>query len=226
MNHEQASFTPPLEINDPAEIAEICRFRAQVWRGTGQLAADAFSAEGWRDPIDSTCRHWAIRGRDGAIAAAGRLSVHATLDEVHQAEEYRRYGLDCDGPVAAPDRVVVAKAVQGYGLGWQILDVQDEAARQMGALHAVRQASPGMVRLITRRGWQILGPASPDARFPGVTFQVAVKSFAGDMSSGCRTLSCSNSSRPTIHSRLGGNRVRGSAAATRTLEKHRESLDH
>lgn len=170
----------PQEVTDPAEIAEICRFRAQVWRDTGQTAADAFPVQGWRDPIDGVCRHWVIRDPAGQLLAAGRLSVHATLDEVHQAEEYRRYGLDLNGPIAAPDRVVVSPAMQGAGLGRRILDVQDEAARQIGARHAVRQASPGMVRLITQRGWRVVGPASSDARFPGVRFQVATKSFDSD----------------------------------------------
>ena len=180
VNSLPVAFPLPDEVTDPAEIAEICRFRAQVWRDTGQTAADAFPVQGWRDPIDRVCRHWVIRDPAGQLLAAGRLSVHATLDDVHQAEEYRRYGLDLEGPIAAPDRVVVCPTLQGAGLGRRILDVQDEAARQMGARHAVRQASPGMVRLITQRGWRVVGPASADARFPGVLFQVATKSFASD----------------------------------------------
>ena len=38
--------------------------------------------------------------------------------------------------------------------------------------YAVRQASPTMVRLLLRRGWQVVGPASDDPRFPGISFQV------------------------------------------------------
>ena len=167
----------PQETCDPQEIAEICWFRARVWRAIGQLADGIFAPEGWRDPIDRHCRHWLIRSADGQIVAAGRLSLHATLDEVHQSEEYQRYGLRLEGPIAAPDRVVVCPSAQGSGLGRLILDVQDEAAQQCGARHAVRQASPSMVRLLRHRGWEILGPASPDERFPGVQFSVAVKTW-------------------------------------------------
>lgn len=175
MDDRGNSFTPPREVTDPDAIAEICRFRARVWAETGHLAQAAFGPEGWRDPIDSHCQQWVIRAADGTLVAAGRLSVHARLEDVHQAEEYRRYGLELEGPVAAPDRVVVASSVQGCGLGRQILDIQDATARQRGARWAVRQASPGMVRLLCQRGWQIVGPASADPRFPGMDFQVAVK---------------------------------------------------
>ncbi len=170
-------LTEPVEISDPYTIAQICRFRARVWKASGKLRADAFGDEGWRDPIDSRCRHWVIRNTDHVIVAAGRLSMHDTLDDVHQSEEYRQYGLDVAGPIASPDRVVVCPSMQGGGLGWQILNAQDEAAFEQGATYAVRQASPGMVQLLRHRGWEIMGPASDDPRFPGEKFQVAVYRF-------------------------------------------------
>jgi len=55
-----------------------------------------------------------------------------------------------------------------------LLDAQDAFARRAGARHAVRQASPAMVRLLVRRAWRILGPATPDPRFTGFRFEVAV----------------------------------------------------
>jgi GNAT superfamily N-acetyltransferase len=173
----QLSFAPVQEISDPLILSEICRFRARVWHQIGQLTENAFSEEGWRDPIDSDCQHWIIRDSQSQIVASGRLSIHGSLEDVHQATEYMRFGLKLSGPVAAPDRVVVCPSAQGCGLGRQILDVQDHTAQLRGARHAVRQASSGMVRLLQHRGWQILGPASSDDRFPGVVFRVAVKEF-------------------------------------------------
>jgi hypothetical protein len=171
-------FSSPRAVTSRQEILEICRFRAQVWQQTGQLADGAFGADGWLDSIDFECRHWAIRNERGALVATGRLSLHRTLAEVHQAEEYIRYGLISEGPVAAPSCVAVCPSAQGSGLGGAIVEVQDQTAEALGARCAVRQASPGMVRLIRRRGWSVLGPASPDARFVGVQFQVATKTFA------------------------------------------------
>jgi hypothetical protein len=166
-----------MAVTEREEILEICRFRARVWDQTGKLAPGAFGTDGWLDPIDFDCRHWAIRDERGALVAAGRLSLHWALADVHEAEEYSRYGLVAEGPVAAPGCVVVCPSVQGSGLGGAIVDVQDNTAQELGAHCAVRQASPGMVRLIRQRGWSVLGPASPDARFPGVTFQVAARIF-------------------------------------------------
>ena len=173
-----AGLTGPTEIADPAVIEEICRFRARVWNATGKVRHDAFGADGWRDPFDFRCQHWVIRASDGRLVAAGRLTIYETLGEVQEAEEYHRYGLDLPGPIATPDRVVVCQSMQGRGLGWQILDAQDEAAARQGAIYAVRQASPTMVRLLRRRGWNILGPATADPRFAGVTFQVAVFEYS------------------------------------------------
>ena len=167
-----------VESSDSEIIREICRFRAEVWHATGKLAPNAFDDEGWQDPIDHHCQHWVIRNAEKTLIAAGRLSIHRSLEEVHQSEEYKRYGVRLVGPIAMPDRVVVCPSMQGLGLGRRILDVQDEAAFMQGAKHAVRQASPGMVRLLRNRGWKILGPASTDSRFPGELFQVAIFSFA------------------------------------------------
>jgi hypothetical protein len=166
-----------LESCDEHFIAEICRFRVSVWREEGQLASHAFPNGQWRDSVDDRSTHWLIRDFRGCCAAAGRLSMHRSLAEVYQADEYLRFGLQLPGPVAAPDRVVVARFARAYGLGRQILDLQDAAAQARGALHAVRQASPRMAQLLEHRGWQVLGPASPDDRFPGVEFQVVVKEY-------------------------------------------------
>ena len=166
-----------LETRDERVVAEICRFRVSVWREEGQLALHAFPNGQWRDPIDDESTHWLIRDSRGRCAAAGRLSMHAALAEVHQAEEYLRFDLKLPGPVAAPDRVVVAGFARASGLGRQILDLQDAAAQARGASHAVRQASPRMAQLLEHRGWRVLGPASPDDRFPGVEFLVVLKTF-------------------------------------------------
>lgn len=167
-------FSDPLEVADAETIDEICRLRARVWEATGQAAATAFPDGGWRDPYDSDCLHWIIRDDRGRLVAAARVTVHDRLEEVPEAEEYSRYGLRLPGPIAAPARVVVLAEAQGGGLARRLLDAQDAFARRVGARHAVRQASPAMVRLLVRRAWRILGPATPDPRFTGVLFEVAV----------------------------------------------------
>ena len=164
----------PVEVNDTATLDSISRLRVTVWRDTGSLAPGAFPDGVWWDPIDTDARHWVFR-RDAGLLAAGRLSIHTRLEEVWQAEEYLGAGLDLEGPVAAPDRVVVARTAEGRGLASRLVEVQDEAAIEAGAQHAVRQASPAMQRLAAARGWRAVGAASPDPRFPDVRFQIMTR---------------------------------------------------
>lgn len=168
------AYSEALKVHDPAELQEIYALRAAVWHATGGVAQAAFPEGRWHDADDPGAHHWIVRDGAGRLVAAARLTMHATLAEVPEAEEYLRYGLRSDGPVAAPARIVVAPSAQGAGLGRRLLDAQDEAIRVLGAKTAVRQASPAMLRLLAHRGWRIVGPATIDPRFPGVEFHVAV----------------------------------------------------
>lgn len=172
------AFIGPIEITDPDRIDEICRLRAAVWRETGNVAQDAFLRQGWRDKLDDPCRsrHWAILQHDEVVAAA-RASFHDRLDDVPEADEYLRAGLRLAGRIAAPARVVVASSAQRQGLATRLLDAQDSAAVEEGAAHGVRQASPAMQRLLIPRGWRNVASAGPDSRFPGVAFQIMVRSY-------------------------------------------------
>ena len=69
--------------------------------------------------------------------------------------------------------------IWGLELGPGVLvDLQDRVARAFGAQFAVRQASDSMARIIARRGWRLVGPASADPRFPGASFTVAYRQIA------------------------------------------------
>ena len=166
-----------VQTSNPDVITEICRFRVSVWREEHQLAYGAFPAGEWRDECDDSALHWLLRDSRQRLAAAGRLTMHDSLAEVDQCHEYSRFELDLAGPVAAPDRVVVARFARGHGLGRQLLDLQDAAAHARGAAYAVRQASPRMAQLLANRGWEVLGPASADPRFPDVDFLATLKRF-------------------------------------------------
>ena len=175
MNICEQRFTAwhPQAVNDSETLAEVFRFRERVWRATGGIAADAFADGSWQDEWDADGTHWVIRDEAFQIVASARSTVHENILSVPKAEEYLRYGCLPSGRIASPARVVVDPGCQGRGLGKRLLTVQDEHAVASGAAHAVRQASPAMVRLLAPRGWRLLGPARPDSRFPGVEFQVA-----------------------------------------------------
>lgn len=164
-------FSGPELVTDPATLEAIYRLRAAVWRETGDVAQSAFTDGTWSDEHDHRSLHWVMRdGRQ--LVGAARLSIHERLADVPEAVEYAAVGLHLQGLIAAPARVVVAAAARGRGLAGQLLDAQDVAALAAGARYAVRQASPGMCRLLRRRGWRDAGPARRDERFPGVRFEV------------------------------------------------------
>jgi GNAT superfamily N-acetyltransferase len=172
---DSSLYSAPIEINDESTIADICLLREKVWRDTGNLVPNAFGPNGWRDPVDSHCQHWIIIDRRETVVAAGRLSVHDRLADVHESHEYLKYGINLPGRYANPDRVVVDQSIAGHGLGRKILDAQDAAIRAENIGYSVRQASPAMVRLLLRRGWHVAGSATPDRRFPGVEFSVVIR---------------------------------------------------
>ena len=166
-------FDGPHEVADLATLRDIYRLRAEVWASTGNVAADAFGPDGWHDAWDDAATHWAIFDDCGKVAAAARLTLHARVDDLDEAEVYAAFCPDLPGPVAAPARVVVRRESQGFGLAQRLLTIQEQAARAQGAQWALRQASPQMVPLLRRRGWEILGPGAADPRFPELVFQVA-----------------------------------------------------
>ena len=168
------SFTGPEQVTDAPTLEAIYRLRATVWRETGDVAQAAFADGRWSDEHDPAALHWVIRDAANELVAAARLSVHDALADVPEAEEYAAAGLQLEGRIAAPARVVVAAAARRHGLAAQLLDAQDAAARAAGCAYAVRQSSPAMSRLLARRGWRDMGPAGLDERFPGVRFEVMV----------------------------------------------------
>lgn len=170
-------FRGPERASDAPTLEAIYRLRAAVWRETGDIAQAAFADGRWSDEHDPASLHWIVRDGDELVAAA-RLSVHERLADVPEAEEYAAVGLELEGRIAAPARVVVAAVARRHGLAWQLLDAQDAAARADGCAFAVRQSSPAMSRLLRRRGWQDRGLARPDERFPGIRFEVMVLELA------------------------------------------------
>jgi hypothetical protein len=140
------------------------RLRASVWIGEG-ADPTAFPGGEWRNERDASRLHWIVLDGDRVVATAS-LGICAALADVEEGDAYVRAGLSSPGPVAAPARVTVAADCRGRGLVQDLLNVQDAAAVEAGAVLAVRQASPSMRPLLERRGWQAHGPGPWDARFP------------------------------------------------------------
>jgi GNAT superfamily N-acetyltransferase len=165
-----------LNSQDPIAIGDICRFRAHVWQATLRKAGHEFEHSEIRDAWDASATHWIVRDASGQIAASGRLIVAQDWMGIPEPSEYLEKGIpEVKGLIAAPDRIVVRPDCQKGGLASRLLELQEQEAERLGAAIAVRQASPGMLRCIEKRGWVAVGPASPDPKFPDVAFTVAYK---------------------------------------------------
>jgi len=154
----------------PDELDALFRLRASVWVNEGADRA-AFSQGLWTDDRDAMRQHWIVVGA-GEIVAGASFSVHASLRDVEEAAAYLAYGLPEAGPVAAPARVVIRRDWRGRGVLRMLLDAQDQAAFEAGAVLAVRQASSRMRVALVRRGWRHHGPSHHDRRFPLESFAV------------------------------------------------------
>ena len=166
------------KVDAPATLEEIYKFRARVWDSSKGIAVNAFPTGKWQDQHDATALHWIVTNADNQMVGAARLSLHERMEDVVEPEQYLRYGVECDGLIAAPDRVVVCPSARRQGIAQRLLDVQNEASVDAGAACALRQASPAMCRLVEKRDWHLLGPASIDPRFPNIVFTVALRAFS------------------------------------------------
>src|SRR5688572_317213 len=119
----------------PAErLAEMFRLRASVWIGEGADPA-AFPDGEWRNERDASRLHWIVLD-EGRVVATASLGIYAAIADVEEGEAYLRAGLSSPGPVAAPARVTVAAECRGRGLVRALLDAQDTAAVEAGAVLA------------------------------------------------------------------------------------------
>ena len=164
-------------VTDSDTIDQIFRFRAKVWTGINGVAADAFPSGRWQDQHDANAHHWIVTNSENRIVGSARLNLHEQIEDVVEAEQYQRYSVQCDGLIAAPDRVVVCASARRQGIAQRLLDAQHDASVRAGVSCALRQASPSMCRLISKRDWQLLGPATIDPRFPETAFTVAVRVY-------------------------------------------------
>lgn len=161
---------------ESSRLPELFAFRARVWIEEG---ADprAFSEGTWTDERDPARMHWVALHGDTIVGAAS-LSVHPSISLVEEAEAYAAVPSPPSGLIAAPARMVIDKEHRGRGIADALLELQDRAAIDAGAVFGVRQASPAMKKLLLRHGWHDHGPAPHDPRFPHVQFSVMSRTYS------------------------------------------------
>jgi GNAT superfamily N-acetyltransferase len=120
----------------------------------------------WLDEFDETASHWALVGEDG-MAAAARLSVHASIGDVPEAEVYASFPREWfPAPVASFNRLVVHPCARGRGFSGQFDRARLAAARQAGCACVVGGThSNARIAQLSSVGFAVLGHGRPHSRW-------------------------------------------------------------
>lgn len=146
------------EVTLPNEefLRQIGRLRISAWQTETSRTAEM---ELWLDEFDRAARHWAVF-REGTPVAAARLSVHASIAEVPDAESYLGvFPQPPPGPIASMNRLVVHPSARNAGLSKQLDLIRLDAAKTMGCRSAILSTASGprRVRQLLRWGFELAG---------------------------------------------------------------------
>jgi GNAT superfamily N-acetyltransferase len=154
-----------IPVTDWAMIERINELRLRVYRDNIPQAKDLTSMI---DDFDQIARHWAVL-KDGQLAASARLSVHATLEDVPDPENYENvFPEHPPSPIASFNRLVIDPSVRGTGISSQLDLIRLEAAEAMGCRCAVGATSAGERRVtqMLRAGFVAVGIGNRDLHSP------------------------------------------------------------
>ena len=125
-------------VLDETLLREIGRLRVAAWETETSRAAEM---DIWLDEFDRSARHWVVFC-EGMPVAAARLSVHASLAEVPDAESYADvFTQPPPAPIASLNR---SKRLDRIRL---------DAAEAMGCRSAILSTASGPRRIRQLLGW-------------------------------------------------------------------------
>jgi GNAT superfamily N-acetyltransferase len=142
-------------------IERIGELRVRAWRANTSFDP---AMRTWLDAWDHSVRHWVVLRGDEPVGAA-RLSVHASLEEVPDPENYADvFGDPPPSPIASFNRLVVDPSARGLGLSKRLDEVRLSAAQAMGCRCAIGATPSGeaRVRQLEALGFRVLGIGGPD----------------------------------------------------------------
>lgn len=140
-------YRGPIEVSDPAVIAEIYRFRAAVWQGEG------FTVNAAPDEHANHARHWIVTHGEKLVGTA-RMCFHNTTDETPASEDIRHLNLAPGEPFAFLSHLVVCPSTRHQGLGTLLDSIRVEAARAAGVGLVLGRFYEYRVRSLTALGFR------------------------------------------------------------------------
>lgn len=144
----------PVDQRIPSIIRDIGKLRASVWFEEGHLSPCVCPNGVWLDELDeldSRGNHWAAFDGNRIVAAA-RLTLHHSLEDMPQSDEFSPYDLEIGLPYAFMSRLVVEKAYRGRGLARRLDGLRLREAALKGAKAVLVLATPCRVKTLQKQG--------------------------------------------------------------------------
>lgn len=164
------SAIPLQHVRGRKWLERIAKFRVQVWNQDGSIDATSFTDGQCLEATDAEAIHVVVLDGETLIAAI-RFNSYATLSDCPLAQQYRAAGIDVPGPVAVPERLVVAEKHRRRGILSGLADHMLELCQQYGCRSMISECSPATADMLRKRGRQSLGYAPHDPRFPHTRYE-------------------------------------------------------
>ena len=151
----------PVRVHHPPTLERIYMARVQAWR---EREPEFPVMSRWSDAHDLSAEamHWAVFDGD-TLAAAARLTVHAALADIPNAEVYAGVmSDDLPGPIGALARLFVLQRYAGRGLSRALDLARIEAARYAGCRCVIGATLDGKARVreMQEIGFQVISRAN------------------------------------------------------------------
>ncbi|WP_291069182.1 GNAT family N-acetyltransferase [Hyphomonas sp.] len=152
----------PVEISPDDErlLSAIGQLRVRAWRARQPAFPDMRE---WLDDFDLFARHWTLSD-NGILVAAARMTVHAELSSVPNAEIFASvFPNGLPGPIASLNRLVVDPAFAGRGLSRALDEARIEAAGKMQCANIIVEtfARTSRAAALELLGFEIAGLSLP-----------------------------------------------------------------
>lgn len=123
----------PVQVFDPEILRQIYRLRVDAWIPNG-IERENFPHDEFRDDEDDEpgFQHWAVMNQ-GMVLAAGRVSIHPSIDDAPAGDLFRYLEFPQIPPFAKINRLVVHPKARRHGLARKLDHVRLGIARDAGA---------------------------------------------------------------------------------------------
>lgn len=128
----------------PELLEKVFELRVTAWRARQSRFAQDISS--WTDQFDAKAEHF-VAVRSGCPVAAGRLSIHAKLEDGPDGEIYAGLSLPASRPIGVLSRLVVHPAFAKLGFAQALDRIRLNRARLMGCKSVFVATNAGPVRL-------------------------------------------------------------------------------